>query len=97
MKKIGYEFWCRECGFEAMLEHAEYECPECGSVDVYNSRFITCDCGTAVSLGGFTNECPECGQLYNSFGQMLAPVEEWDEEDRYACFSPQNCDDDCWA
>ena len=93
MKEVGNELYCRECGFEARTEHSEYECPECGSTDVFNSRFITCDCGTTVYLDGFTNECPECGKMYNGFGQELAPVDEWDDEDRYECFSPCVCED----
>ncbi len=40
----------------------------------------TCHCGTVVELGHFTCECYGCGQLYNWAGQMLRPVEEWEEE-----------------
>ena len=89
MREIFNELYCRECGFETLTEHSEYECPECGSKDVFRSRFITCSCGDRVYLNGFTNECYECGKLYNNFGQELAPVNEWDEEDRCACFGPQ--------
>ena len=39
-----------------------------------------CPCGTRVELGGFTCECDRCGQLYNWAGQMLRPVEEWEED-----------------
>ena len=39
-----------------------------------------CDrCGEEVPLHSFTNEC-DCGELYNSFGQQLAPREQWGEE-----------------
>lgn len=81
--------YCRECGVETKTEESEFECPACGSGDVFNSREGTCDCGETVVLSGFTNECPKCGAFYNGFGQRLAPPEEWDPEDRYACFGPQ--------
>ena len=48
-----------------------------------------CTCGEHMYLYSFTNEC-ECGRLYNNCGQELAAVEQWDEEDRYACYGPQN-------
>ena len=38
-----------------------------------------CECGATVSLPNFTNEC-SCGRLYNSWGQELAPREQWGEE-----------------
>lgn len=84
-RTVENELYCRECGYEIRTEHSEYECPKCGSRDVFNSRFLTCDCGETVYLNGFTNECPECGRLYNNFGQALAPREQWDEDDRYEC------------
>ncbi len=80
-KEIGNELYCRSCGHEVRTEHNEYECPKCGSEDVCNNSFITCDCGTTVYLDRFTNQCAECGKLYNKFGQELAPPEEWDPED----------------
>lgn len=86
MKKVSNELYCRKCGHDFWTEHSEGECPECGSNDVYNSRFLICDCGETIYLNGMTNECLECGRLYNKFGQELAPVEEWEEEDRYDCF-----------
>ena len=91
-KVICVELYCQDCGHEERLDHSEYECLKCGSTDVYNSRFITCDCGATVYLSGHTCDCSECGKLYNGFGQELAPPDEWDEEDRYATFSPQNDD-----
>jgi hypothetical protein len=57
-------------------------------------KTILCEqCGKEVILTGFTNFC-ECGEMYNFAGQLLAPVEEWDPEDRYGVFGPQNQNDD---
>lgn len=81
-KVIGNEMYCRSCEYEVRTEHRVYECPKCGSEDVHNSNFITCDCGTTVYLDRFTNQCDGCEKLYNSFGQELAPPDEWDPEDR---------------
>ena len=39
-----------------------------------------CKCGGEVELEGFTNACESCGTDYNSFGQQLAPREQWGEE-----------------
>ena len=93
-KEVRVEFYCRDCGHEMTSEYPEYECPVCGSTDVFKTRYLICDCGEKVYLGGFTNECCECGKLYNGFGQELAPIEEWDPEDCYACLGPQNYTDD---
>lgn len=93
-KKIGNEFYCRACEHTHITEERVYECPKCGSEDVCNSSFIVCSCGTTVYLDRFTNECPECGKLYNGFGQEFAPPNEWDEEDRYGTFGPQNDSED---
>lgn len=90
MKKVCNEFYCRDCEHTAITEERVYECPKCGSEDVFNSSFITCDCRTTVYVDRFTNICDGCGKLYNSSGQELAPPDQWDEEDRYACFGPQN-------
>ena len=89
-KAVSNEFYCRECGYTVITEHREYECQKCGSEDVFNCSFLTCDCGETVYLNGHTNECPKCSKLYNGFGQELAPVDEWDDEDRYGTFGPQN-------
>ena len=99
MKTIGAEFYCRCCGTEkrvADINTVQYYpvCEKCKSEDIYISKFITCDCGSTVYLGRFTCECENCGRLYNSFGQELAPPDEWDEDDRYACYGPQNYYDD---
>ena len=63
-------------------------CEGCGSDRIIHSSYLVCSCGKKVFLHGFTNVC-ECGAMYNSFGQELAPVEQWDEEDRYDSFGPQ--------
>ena len=89
-KIVGHELYCRSCGHEERIEHYEFECPKCKSEDIYISKFITCDCGSTVYLGRFTCECENCGKLYNSLGQELAPPDEWDDDDRYACYGPQN-------
>lgn len=91
MKPIGVELYCQNCGHEARYDDADTdeaqtrECPKCGNW-MHRDRFIVCDCGTTVYLDdSLTNECPTCGQLYNGFGQELAPRDEWDEnwEDDY--------------
>lgn len=95
MKEVKNEIYCHWCGNTARTEYYEYECPKCHKTDgVHNSSFIICDCGTRIYTDDFTNVCPECGKLYNNFGQELAPAEEWEEEDRYACFGPQNDNED---
>lgn len=98
MKQIGYEMYCRDCQHEWREDRDNencYECPQCQSHDVYKNRFITCSCGTTVYLdNSLTNDCEGCGKLYNGSGQELAPPEEWDEEDRYDCFGPQNYNED---
>ena len=94
MKELKNEFYCRDCEERADSEYRIYECPKCGGNDIYNAFFVTCDCGEKVFVDRFTNECWNCGRLYNSSGQELAPPDQWDEEDRYACFGPQNFSDD---
>lgn len=83
------EFFCHNCNCEKTTEHPEYEC-KCGSKDVSNFPFLVCSCGEKVYTNHFTNECDACGKLYNSSGQELAPVEQWESEDAYACFGPQD-------
>ena len=92
MREVCVELYCRGCDEITTLDYGEDsdQCPRCGSYNVARTRFVECDCGDIVYLDGFTNECYKCGALYNGFGQQLAPPEEWDEEDRYACFGPQN-------
>lgn len=51
-------------------------------------------CNVEFALDGMTNECEVCGRAYNWAGQELAPPEQWDPEDRYACFGPQHVRED---
>ena len=39
-----------------------------------------CRCGEDVELASSTNECAKCGELYNLFGQNLAPYSQWRDE-----------------
>ena len=87
-----YSVYCPRCGYEEERDEAVYECPKCGNDYVHNTPFQECDCGTVLPLTGFTNVCPTCGTMYNGFGQKLAPVSEWDLDDVYDCFGPQNGD-----
>ena len=87
------EMYCRDC--ENIWKEDEenercYECPECRSDNVYRERFLECHCGDLVYCNSFTNECECCGALYNAFGQMLAPPDQWDDDDRYDSFGPQD-------
>ena len=91
--KIKLNFYCNHCGFDRNYESeydAPYVCPECDSDNTVRSRTGICEeCGREVDLRGFTNECV-CGALYNNSGQRLADPSEWDDDDRYDCFGPQN-------
>lgn len=80
-KTIGNELYCRSCEYEVRTEHREFECPKCGSGDVCNNSFITCDCGTTVYLDRFTNQCDGCGKLYNNFGRSCS-ARRMDPDDR---------------
>lgn len=97
MADLKIEWYCRNC------EHTEVHddlgtwldtCPKCGSDDLFHSNLTTCACGNTVYTNQFTNICPDCGRLYNANGEELAPPEEWDDEERYQCFGPQNDNDD---
>ena len=94
-KEIKTEVYCRECEHEFIENERDFsiQCPKCHSRNMHRSRFITCDCGEQLDINHFTNEC-ECGKLYNNFGQELAPVNEWDPEDREACYGVQNINED---
>ena len=83
---------CTMCGWELDTDHSVWDCPKCGSRRIEHQDYITCECGEEVCLNRFgsTTECESCGKFYNSFGQELAPVNEWDEEDRYGTFGPLN-------
>lgn len=53
-------------------------------IKTYNNSYfqptiIRCSCGEELEVPSFTNEC-DCGALYNSFGQSLAPRDQWEEE-----------------
>jgi len=41
---------------------------------------IKCDCGEEILCTGFTNECDNCNELYNRWGQQLAPRNQWGED-----------------
>lgn len=89
---VFYEQHCAKCGevFKTPADERAYECPRCGGDILKNYAFRRCDdCGGIVWLSGFTNECGACGAFYNGFGQKLSPPEEWDPEDRYDSFGPQ--------
>lgn len=91
------EMYCNNCNHEWREDEENancYECPQCHSTSIYRSRYITCSCGATVYCDGFTNECDGCGALYNGFGQLLAPPSQWDDDDRYDCFGPQDYDDE---
>lgn len=79
-------FWCFDCNEETIVENTSAApiCSHCGSENVRcTATSIECTCGEEVFVPDFTNECPKCGKLYNSFGQELAPKDEWDSEERY--------------
>lgn len=89
MKEIITEIYCRDCDYEGYVEEGIYKCPKCHSDHIQRFHSLKCTCGDIVALGSFTNECPNCGRMYNSFGQELAPVSQWDPEDVYGSFGPQ--------
>lgn len=95
MEKLHCEIWCQNCNYEKDYEDendAPFECPECGE-QLHRDCYVICEeCGEKVYTRNFTNEC-ECGALYNHSGQRLADPREWDEEDRYNTFGPQNNED----
>ena len=88
-KQIYVEFYCTECELSEVNDARKYECPRCESDEVVNTEFLICDCGKRVYLHSHTNFC-ECGRLYNGFGQALAAPEDWNPEDMYDIFGPQN-------
>ena len=90
MKRVMNEFYCRSCEHTENSERRIFKCPKCGSSDVFNCSFVTCDCGTIVYLSNpLTNFCSGCDRMYNGCGQELAPISEWDDDDVYDCFGPQ--------
>lgn len=92
MADIKVEIYCMSCGHKEVFEDHKrpFECPKCGSPLLHETCIIECeDCGKDVYLTDNTNEC-ECGALYNGFGERLSDPEEWDEEDRYGTFGPED-------
>lgn len=79
MINVSYDFWCYKCGKSELLDEPKEVC-DCGNTDVFNGRVGKCTCGEFVPLSNFTNECEGCGRLYNSSGQSLRPVSEWEED-----------------
>lgn len=88
-KRIWVDFYCCDCATDLTLEARKYERPMCKSDNVTNTEYLVCDCGQRVYLHSHTNFC-KCGRLYNGFGQELAPPEDWNPEDVYGIFGPQN-------
>lgn len=92
MSDIKVEIYCMDCGHEEVFEDHKrpFECPKCGSPLLHETCIVECEnCGKDVYLIDNTNEC-ECGALYNGFGQRLSDPDEWDEEDRYGTFGPED-------
>lgn len=88
-KRVRVDFYCHSCKGATVFDCRKYECPQCKSEDVTNTEFLECDCKKLVYLHSHTNFC-KCGRLYNLFGQELLPPENWDPEDVYGIFGPQN-------
>jgi len=90
MKEVIYTHICRNCRTQFVEDHKSWDCPICHSEDIECEMSLKCSCGQTVYLDDpLTNECNHCGKLYNGCGQELAPPEEWDPEDKYACFGPR--------
>ena len=92
MDDVKVEIYCMDCGYEEVFEDHKrpFECPRCGSPLLHETCMIKCEnCGKDVYLTNHTNEC-ECGAFYNGFGQRLSDPDEWDEEDRYGTFGPED-------
>lgn len=93
MNKIYRDYYCRNCDESFESEDEMYFCPKCDGMLKSFGKFLECECGEIVELNSNTNWCNKCERLYNLFGQELAPVEEWDEQDRYDSFSPYSGED----
>ncbi len=51
---------------------------------------VRCDCGATIWLDDpLYNECERCGLACNMSGQRLAPIDQWEPEDRYDVFGPR--------
>jgi hypothetical protein len=59
----------------------------------YTPTVVKCNCGTHVDIWADADECPTCHQVYNLFGQELAPPSQWERDDYEATYGPQNYDD----
>lgn len=83
--KVMYENYCDACDTAVVTDIPDHVCPACGEW-MRHFSFITCPhCGERVYVDHFTNFC-DCGAMYNAFGQELAPVEQWNPEDRDALY-----------
>ncbi len=90
--EFAVENTCVKCGWTTLSHDYLEKCPKCGE-EVEHNRVFICECGERVDMTSNYNECPKCGKTYNAFGQELAPIEEWDENDIYGTFGPQNDQD----
>ena len=56
----------------------------------WNAASVRCDCGNTIWLDDpMYNTCDRCGLDCNGSGQRLAPVSQWEPEDRYDVFGPR--------
>ena len=46
-------------------------------------REWVCRCGSAVESYMSSDVICSCGRLFNCYGQELAPVSQWEEQDDY--------------
>lgn len=65
-----YECFCKDCEATIRLPRPLDFCYKCGSKDVYDSLFTTCDCGTTVY---FDAECV-ISYCYNCGKKHLTPL-----------------------
>ena len=59
----------------------------------YTPTVVKCNCGTHVEIYSDADDCPTCHQVYNLWGQELAPPSQWEREDYEATFGPLGPDD----
>jgi ribosomal protein S27AE len=97
MNKRRVEYYCQECGykyyssFEQAVETFKPTCPKCDTW-LYETREVRCSCGTwlPLSTSSSATECFKCGSLFNALGQSLRPAREWDPEEVYDAFGPED-------